>query len=47
MHARGAESGAEIESPWAWLVRSRNGKAVSIRAFTDPAKAIEAAGASE
>jgi ketosteroid isomerase-like protein len=47
MHARGAESGAEIESPWAWLVRSKNGKATSIRVFTDPAEAIEAAGASE
>jgi ketosteroid isomerase-like protein len=47
MHARGAESGAEIESPWAWLVRSERGKATSIRVFTDPAEAIEAAGASE
>jgi ketosteroid isomerase-like protein len=47
MHARGAESGAEIESPWAWLVGSKNGKATSIRVFTDPAEAIEAAGASE
>ena len=46
MRARGAESGAEIASPWAWLVRSKNGKATSIRAFTDPAEAIEAAGAS-
>ena len=47
MRARGAESGAEIESPWAWLVRSNNGKATDIRVFTDPAEAIEAAGASE
>jgi ketosteroid isomerase-like protein len=47
MRARGAESGAEIESPWAWLVRSEKGKATSIRVFTDPAEAIEAAGASE
>ena len=47
MHARGAESGAEIESPWAWLVRSKKGKATSIRVFIDRAEAIEAAGASE
>jgi ketosteroid isomerase-like protein len=47
MRARGAESGAEIESPWAWLVRSEKGKATSIRVFTDPAEAIETAGASE
>ena len=47
MRARGAESGAEIESPWAWLVRSKEGKALSIRVFIDPAEAIEAAGASE
>jgi ketosteroid isomerase-like protein len=47
MHARGAESGAEIESPWAWLVRSKKGKATSIRVFTDPAEAIEAARGSE
>ena len=47
MHARGAESGAEIESRWAWLLRSEKGKATSIRVFTDPAEAIEAAGVSE
>ena len=47
MRARGAESGAEIESPWAWLLRSKKGKATSIRVFTDPAEAIEAAGAPE
>lgn len=47
MHARGAENGAEIESSWAWLVRSKKGKATSIWVFTDPAEAIEAAGASE
>jgi len=39
--------GAEIESPWAWLVRSEDGRATSIRVFTDPAEAIEASGASE
>jgi ketosteroid isomerase-like protein len=47
MRARGTESGAEIESPWASLVRSKKGKATSIRVFTDPAEAIEAAKASE
>jgi ketosteroid isomerase-like protein len=44
MRVRGAESGADIESPWAWLVRSKQGKAVSVRAYTDPAEALEAAG---
>jgi ketosteroid isomerase-like protein len=33
------------KSPWAWLVRSTQGKAVSVRAYTDPAEALEAAGA--
>ena len=46
MRVRGAESGAEVESPWAYLVRSKKGKAVSIRVYTDPAEAIEAAGIS-
>lgn len=40
MRVKGTESGADVESPWAYLVRSRDGKAVSVRAYHDPAKAI-------
>ena len=47
MRARGAESGVEVESPWAYLVGMRNGKALSVRAYADPAEALEAAGLSE
>lgn len=46
MRVRGVASGAETESPWAYLVRFENGKAISIRVYTDPAKALEAAGVS-
>jgi ketosteroid isomerase-like protein len=44
MQARGAASGAETESPWAYVVRFAHGKAISIRAYTDPAEALRAAG---
>ena len=47
MRARGAESGVAVESPWAYLVGMRNGKALSVRAYADPAEALEAAGLSE
>ena len=47
MRARGAESGVAVESPWAYLVRMRNGKALSVRAYADPAEALDAAGLSE
>ena len=47
MRARGAESGVAVESPWAYLVGMRNGKALSVRAYADPAEALEAAGMSE
>jgi len=44
MHARGTESGAEIESPWAYLVRVKEGKALWVRSYTDPREAFKAAG---
>jgi ketosteroid isomerase-like protein len=47
MHARGTESGVEIESPWAYLVRFEDGKAIWIGAYTDVGQALEAAGLSE
>jgi ketosteroid isomerase-like protein len=47
MRARGLESGVATESPWAFLVRFKNGKAIWVRAFLDPREALEAAGLSE
>ena len=45
--ARGKESGAETETPLALVTDVKNGKTISIRAFLDPKKALEAAGLSE
>jgi ketosteroid isomerase-like protein len=45
--ARGKESGAETESPWAYLVQFKNGKAIRIWTYLDPKEALEAAGLSE
>ena len=47
MRGRGTESGAEIESPWAFLIQFRNGKATHVRVYLDPKQALEAAGLSE
>ena len=47
MRGRGTESGAEIESPWAFLIQFRNGKATHVRVYLDPKEALEAAGLSE
>ena len=44
MRGRGTESGVEIESPWAYLLEFKNGKATWVRAFLDPQGALEAAG---
>ena len=44
---RGRESGAEIESPVAWLVEFRTSKVIKVRAYLEPEKALEAAGLSE
>ena len=46
-HSRGKESGAELEFPFAFLVEFKNGKAVSVRAFSDPKEALEAGGLRE
>jgi ketosteroid isomerase-like protein len=43
----GKEGGNPVESPFAYLVRFRNGKAIWVKAFTDPKEALEAAGLSE
>jgi ketosteroid isomerase-like protein len=47
MRARGLESGVATESPWAFLVRFKNGKVIWVRAFLDPREALEAAGLQE
>jgi ketosteroid isomerase-like protein len=47
VHAHGTESGVEIDSPLAWLVRAKNGKAIWVRSYLDPTEALEAAGLRE
>jgi ketosteroid isomerase-like protein len=47
VHGRGRESGASVEMPLAWIVTLRDGKALRIESFLDPAKALEAAGLSD
>ena len=44
---RGRESGAETESPIAFVVEFKDGKAISLRAYLDPDEALEAAGLRE
>jgi ketosteroid isomerase-like protein len=43
-HARGEASGLDVETPLAFVTEFRNGKAISIRNYLDPAEALEAAG---
>jgi ketosteroid isomerase-like protein len=47
MRARGKESGAETQSPLAYLVQFKNGKILRIDSYLDPRDALEAAGLSE
>jgi ketosteroid isomerase-like protein len=47
IRARGKESGAETESPFAYLVQVKNGKAIWVGTYLDPKKALEAAGLRE
>jgi len=47
LQAHGTESGVEIESPWAYLVEFRSGKAIWVRAFLDRKEALDAAGLRE
>ena len=47
VHAHGTGSGVEIDSPLAWLVRAKNGKAIWVRTYLDPKEALEAAGLRE
>ena len=47
VQAHGTASGVEIDSPLAWLVRAKNGKAIWVRSYIDPREALKAAGVSE
>jgi ketosteroid isomerase-like protein len=44
--ARGGASGADVESPIGFVAEFKDGRAISIRAYLDPADAVEAAGTS-
>jgi ketosteroid isomerase-like protein len=44
---RGAESGADTESPAAYLIHLRDGKAIVVRIYLDPEEALRAAGLRE
>ena len=44
VHARGRESGVELDSATGWLFTLRVGKIVRAEGYLDPAKALEAAG---
>ena len=43
LHGRGKESGVETDSPIAWVVDFKDGKAVRIWEYADPEEALEAA----
>jgi ketosteroid isomerase-like protein len=45
--ARGNESGAETESPWAGVTEYKDGRAIRIRTYLDPNEALKAAGLRE
>ena len=47
IHARGTESGVEIESPWAYVIRFKEGKVIWVRNYMDVEQALEAAGLRE
>ena len=47
LRARGKQSGADIESPIAWVVEYKNGKGIHVRGYLDPEEALEAAGLEE
>jgi ketosteroid isomerase-like protein len=47
LHGRGKASGAEIDSPISYVIDMKDGKAVRLRDYFDPKKALEAAGLKE
>ena len=44
VHARGGESGIELDTAGGWLAEVRAGRMVRFQSFTDPAAALDAAG---
>jgi ketosteroid isomerase-like protein len=42
--ARGGASGADVETPIAFVSQFKDGKAISVRGYLDPEEALEAAG---
>jgi ketosteroid isomerase-like protein len=47
IHARGQESGAEVDSPGAWVAELKDGKALCVSEYLDPEEALEAVGLRE
>jgi uncharacterized protein len=47
LRTRGRASGAETESPVAWVVEFKNGKAIHATAYLEPSDALEAVGFKE
>ena len=47
IHARGRESGLELDSAAGWVFELRGGKVVRAEGFLNPADALEAAGLAE
>jgi ketosteroid isomerase-like protein len=47
IRTRGKASGAKTETPLAFVTKVKNGKAILLRAYLDPKKALEAVGLSE
>jgi uncharacterized protein len=47
VHARGRESGLELDSATGWLFELRGGKVIRAQGFLNPAEALEAAGLGE
>ena len=47
IHYRGKGSGAEDETPAAWMLKFRHGKVLRFRAIREPGQALETVGLSE
>ena len=47
VHAKGRESGVELDSPTGWVFTLRDGKILRAEGYLDPGKALEVAGLEE
>jgi ketosteroid isomerase-like protein len=47
LRGRGAESGADVTTPWGAVVEFKDGKAIRFSDYLDPEEALEAAGLSD